>query len=227
MHYYSVNFTRPSEPLAHLGPNSLRLRTGEPFPATFLLIIHPCDCRRSKITAISPKMGSLGFTYLSNTPELAAARRKKLDWYASVAQISQLVIVLSIPLGKLVISTLVKVLDTEGNSSLGAQKVAQQPGRKRTATARLARFVRILKFRSGAEVVQGCGTYQEWIFGLLWVAWLGFLCVSETVPGMENPCLNPRTWNQDLTTQQKITCIWSSGSASSPPRSCRYTIFSP
>lgn len=33
------------------------------------------------------------------------------------------------------------------------------------------------------EGIEGYGTYGQWMFGLGYAAWLGFLCIKDTAPG--------------------------------------------
>jgi hypothetical protein len=113
------------------------------------------------------------YKFLKKTPELVVQRRIGLDWYANLAQISQLAVHLLIPLCELVVSDQVRRF---------AKKAPQKGG-----AAVLDRTARSLKFRLGTEVAKGYGTYGQWYFGIAWTAWLGFLCIAETAPGSDTP----------------------------------------
>jgi len=112
-----------------------------------------------------------GYKFLKKTPELVLQRRITLDWYANLAQITQLTVHLIIPVCNLVALVLVKRFAKESRQKGGA--------------AVLARTARSLKFTLSTEVVKGYGTYGEWTFGIAWTAWLGFLCFNETAPGSD------------------------------------------
>jgi hypothetical protein len=107
-----------------------------------------------------------GYEFLKKTPELVVQRRIALDWYANLAQISQLTVHLIILACELVASVQVRRLAK--NQKGGAAVLA-----------------RGLKFILGTEVVKGYGTYGQWTFGIAWSAWLGFLCITETAPGSD------------------------------------------
>ena len=109
------------------------------------------------------------YKFLTKTPELVEQRRITLDWYANLAQISQLTVHLIIPVCELVASVQVDRFVKKSRQNGGA--------------AVLVRTARGLRFTLGTEVVKGYGTYGQWIFGIAWTAWLGFLCVTETAPG--------------------------------------------
>jgi hypothetical protein len=111
------------------------------------------------------------YIFLKKSPELIEQRRISLDWYANLAQISQLIVHLIIPVCKLVASVSDKRFAKKSHGKGGA--------------AVLARTVRSLESTLGAEVVKGYGTYGQWTFGIAWTAWLGFLCITETVPGSD------------------------------------------
>ncbi|OKL58379.1 hypothetical protein UA08_06067 [Talaromyces atroroseus] len=103
-----------------------------------------------------------GYEFLPKTPELVEQRRIALDWYANLAQTSQLTVHLVI-----LICELVQV------------RKFTKKSRQRGDAAVLARN---LKFTLSTEVVKGYGTYGQWVFGIAWTAWLGFLCITETAP---------------------------------------------
>ena len=109
-----------------------------------------------------------GYKFLPKTPELIEQRRITLDWYANLAQMSQLTVHLII-----LVCTLV--------ASVPARRSAKNYGQKGGAAV-LARTARSLMFTLGTEVVKGYGTYGQWTFGMAWTAWLGFLSITETAP---------------------------------------------
>ncbi|PVI07514.1 hypothetical protein DM02DRAFT_609027 [Periconia macrospinosa] len=109
-------------------------------------------------------MDYLGYKQLPRTPELDAHRRVHLDRYANIAQISQLTVHLLIFLYNLA------TLD---------------PASKRTKTSPKdngSHSANSISAKLGKAVGRGYGTYGQWIFGLTWTAWLGFLCIAETAP---------------------------------------------
>jgi hypothetical protein len=133
-------------------------------------------------------MGFLGYHFVEKTPELVASRRIALDWYSTLAQLSQFVVLLTIPFCQFVFSAIVKSsgnkYEADGDISLVSKRSGGAKYNAKGKVAAAARWTRIIKFRLGTEVLKGYGTYGEWIFGLLWGVWLGFLCVSETAPGI-------------------------------------------
>ena len=112
------------------------------------------------------------YKFLPKTPELVVQRRVALDRYANLAQSSQLVLHLSLAIGAVALSS--QIRKSEGSHA-----------RKGGATT-LVRTAQSLQNALGTEVTRGFGTYGQWIFGLAWSAWLGYLCVVETVPGQRN-----------------------------------------
>ncbi|RDW63385.1 hypothetical protein BP6252_10930 [Coleophoma cylindrospora] len=122
-------------------------------------------------------MSYFGYKFLAKTPELILQRRTQLDWYANLAQISQLIAHLIILFCNLA-------------ASVPASKLAGRYQKGNVAVP--ARIVPSLTFKLGVEVGRGYGTYGQWIFGLAWTAWLGFLCIAETTPGTRRSSPNPR-----------------------------------
>ena len=110
-----------------------------------------------------------GYEFLPKTPELIMQRRVSLAWYANLAQFSQLLVHLIIPAFNLV-------------ASVPVRRFAGNTGQKGIAAV-MARTTRILKVTLGTEMIKGYGTYGQWIFGIAWTVWLGFLCTAETAPG--------------------------------------------
>ncbi|KAF2499676.1 hypothetical protein BU16DRAFT_480549 [Lophium mytilinum] len=112
-------------------------------------------------------MSYLVYEFLARTPELIVQRRIRLDQYANIAQISQLIVHLIILFCNFAAS--IPVSKLAGKSQKGSVAV-------------LARIARSLYFKLGVNVGRGYGTYGQWIFGLAWTSWLGFLCIAETAP---------------------------------------------
>ena len=110
-----------------------------------------------------------GYKFLKKTPELVGQRRITLDWYANLAQISQLTVHLIIPVCEVV-------------ASVQVRRFAKK-SRQKGSAAVIVRTARSLKFTLGTEVAKGYGTYGQWAFGIAWTAWLGLLCITETAPG--------------------------------------------
>jgi len=115
----------------------------------YCLILTP-DSQKKPVKPIT--MSHFRYKFLGKTPELIAQRRVTLDWYANLAQISQLIVHLIIPFCNLIASVLVRKL--AGKS------------RQKANEAVLARTARSLKFKLDTKVVKGYGTYGQWIFGL-------------------------------------------------------------
>ena len=113
-------------------------------------------------------MSYFGYKVLTKTPELIAQQRIRLNWYANLAQISQIIVHSTILFCNFVAS--VPVSKLAGKSQKGNEAV-------------LAHIASSLNFRLGLKVGRGYGTYGQWIFGLAWTGWLGFLCIAETAPG--------------------------------------------
>jgi hypothetical protein len=109
------------------------------------------------------------YEFLKKTPELVVQRRIGLDWYANLAQISQLTVHLIVPI-------------CESVASVQVRRFAKKSTQKGDATV-LDRTARSLKFTLGTELVKGYGTYGQWVFGIAWTTWLGFLCIIDTAPG--------------------------------------------
>jgi hypothetical protein len=104
-------------------------------------------------------MDYFNYKFLPRTPEINAHRRVYLDRYANIAQTSQLAVHLLI---------LLYNLATSKNASNSRKNSNGAP-----VTSKL-----------NTEISRGYGTYGQWIFGLTWTAWLGYLVVAETAPGM-------------------------------------------
>lgn len=99
-------------------------------------------------------MSHCGYKFLRKTPELIEKRRITLDWYANLAQASQLILHLIISFCEFV--ALVPVKQSAGKY------------RQKGNPAMLARVTRSMNFNLGTKVVKGYGTYGQWIFGLAW-----------------------------------------------------------
>lgn len=109
------------------------------------------------------------YKFLKKTPELVAQRRVALDYHANLAQSSQLVLHLSLAIGAIAFSSQIRKLERSYSQKGGATTLAH-------------RF-KSLQNTLGTEVTKGFGTYGQWIFGIVWTAWLGYLCAAETSPG--------------------------------------------
>ncbi|KAF2648013.1 hypothetical protein K491DRAFT_699250 [Lophiostoma macrostomum CBS 122681] len=108
-------------------------------------------------------MPIFGYQFLPRTPEIIAERRIHLDRYANLAQGSQLTVHLIILLYTLVTSS------------------AHQKHAGRSQKGTFARVSRSLSASLSVRLAE-YGTYGQWIFGLGWATWLGFLCIRETAP---------------------------------------------
>ena len=106
-------------------------------------------------------MSFFNYQFLPRTPEINAHRRVLLDRYANLAQMSQFAVHLIILLYNLATST-------SGSKHAGLPQKSRQTSLLNT------------------EIVRNGGTYGQWIFGLAWTAWLGYLVVAETTPGKKH-----------------------------------------
>jgi len=130
-------------------------------------------------------MGYFEYKFIGKTPEIIATRRSTSDWYANLAQLSQLLFILAIPFGKFVLAVMVDFLQNGNNSenNIGTDRTSMQDSGQKGKALRPSRTTRDMESILGREVMKGCGTYEQWIFGLVWTAWLGLLCISDTTPG--------------------------------------------
>jgi hypothetical protein len=131
-------------------------------------------------------MGYFGYEFVDRTPKHVAERRLVLDWYATLAQLSQFLVLLAIPSFSFLGGLFIRFVDGElGNRpfSTSSKGRYRQLNQKNDAAGAGARTARIIQWRLGSEVVQGYGTWGQWIGGLMWAGWLTFLCFKETVPG--------------------------------------------
>jgi hypothetical protein len=113
-------------------------------------------------------MSYFGYKFLAKAPELIVQRRIRVDQYANVAQISQIIVHLII-------------LFYNSFASVSVNKLAGKSQRGNAAV--MARIARSVNFNLDVNVGRGYGTYGQWIFGLAWTAWLAFLCIADTAPG--------------------------------------------
>jgi hypothetical protein len=135
-------------------------------------------------------MGYFGYKFIDRTPELVAERRLILDWYATLAQLSQLLVLIAFPIARILESFFLRYLngdlDTISSPLSPRKKASSHQRRDQGGLAILiTRSIRILRWRLGTEVIQGYGTWGQWIGGALWATWLAILCISETVPGKQ------------------------------------------
>lgn len=130
-------------------------------------------------------MGYFAYKFIGRTPEIDATRRSASDWYANLAQLSQLFLILVIAYGKFVAVILLKLFQNTNNSNSNVKAVKRsiQESSSGDGVLGLSRTARCLKSKLGRDVVNGYGTYEQWIFGLGWTAWLSFLCIKDTTPG--------------------------------------------
>jgi hypothetical protein len=110
----------------------------------------------------------LGYEFLRKTPELFEQRRVGLDRYANLAQISQLLLHLTV-----------------GILALLASNQIKRSSRNGPPATMLAFNARRLQTALGTEAAEGYGTYGQWTFGIAYTAWLGYLCIAETAPGKQ------------------------------------------
>jgi hypothetical protein len=130
-------------------------------------------------------MGYFAYEFIGKTPEIDATRRSTSDWYANLAQLSQLLFILAIPFSKFAVSVLLNFL-RNGKSldyTVETNRMATQKWSQEGKVLRLSRTMQHIESVLGSEVMRGDGTYEQWIFGLSWAAWLGFLCINDTAPG--------------------------------------------
>ena len=130
-------------------------------------------------------MGYSAYEFIGKTPEIDATRRSTSDWYANLAQLSQLLFILAIPFSKFALAILFNFL-WNGNSldyNVETDRTSIQKSRQEGKALNLSRTTRDIESILSREVMKGYGTYEQWIFGFGWTAWLGFLCINDTAPG--------------------------------------------
>lgn len=130
-------------------------------------------------------MEYFGYRFIAKSPDLDATRRATSDHYANVAQWSQLLFVLSIPIVNIVLEALSHLTQDENRPDDNAKMKTNLRG-KSSQMEKFSGFNRIvqsIEATLGREVVEGYGTYGQWMFGLGWSAWLAFLCIKDTAPG--------------------------------------------
>src|ERR1700761_7117267 len=104
-------------------------------------------------------MGYFGYKFIDRTPEHVAERRVVLDWYATLAQLSQFLVLLAIPTIQFLYSFLLKRLSSGANPSDGYSSLSPSMNKKMNKRPNtglaglLARSGRIVKWRLGNEVV--------------------------------------------------------------------------
>ena len=130
-------------------------------------------------------MGYFAYKFIVKTPELDATRRSTSDCYANLAQLSQLLFILAIPFSKFALATLFNFLQSGNNLHYNVEtdRISTQTSSQEGKTLRPSRTTRDMESILGREVRKGYGTYEQWIFGFGWSAWLGFLCINDTAPG--------------------------------------------
>jgi hypothetical protein len=130
-------------------------------------------------------MGYFTYKFIGKNPEIDATRRSTSDWYANLAQLSQLLFILAIPFSKLFLAILFNPFRKGNSSDLNREtsRISAQKSGQQGKALNLSRAVRDAGSVLDREVIKGYGTYEQWIFGLGWTAWLGFLCINDTAPG--------------------------------------------
>jgi hypothetical protein len=133
-------------------------------------------------------MGYFGYAFVDRTPDHVKERRILLDWYANLAQLSQLLVLIAFPVLRISIRILFRFISNDKGYHLvssprkrveAGQTASQKPG----WAAALTRTGRILKWYFDDEVFAGWGTYGQWFVGTAWAVWLMMLCVKNTTPG--------------------------------------------
>jgi hypothetical protein len=130
-------------------------------------------------------MGYFTYKFIGKSPEIDATRRSTSDWYANLAQLSQLLFILSIPFCKFGLAILFNFFRS-GNSldrNVEEDRISVQKSSQEGKALRLSFTTRDLESILEREVMKGYGTYEQWIFGSGWATWLGFLCINDTTPG--------------------------------------------
>jgi hypothetical protein len=124
------------------------------------------------------------FQFIGKTPEIDATRRSISDWYANLAQLSQMLFILAIPFSKFAFAILFNYRfpgDNNSDHNVETGRIARQKPSQEGKELRFSRTSRNVE--SIMKVMKGYGTCEQWIFGLGWTAWLGFLCINDTAPG--------------------------------------------
>lgn len=130
-------------------------------------------------------MDFFGYRFIGKTLEVDATRRTTSDYYARIAQLSQLISIIAIPVVKSAIGVLFKLL-RNGNQldcNPEADRTSIQKRGQQGMPLMLHRGAERRESILGRELVKGYGTYEQWASGVGWAAWLGFLCINDTAPG--------------------------------------------
>ena len=130
-------------------------------------------------------MGYFAYKVIGKSPEIDAIRRSTSDGYANLAQLSQLLFILGIPFSKFALAVLFNFLRNCNslNYNVERDRTSIQISSQEGKALRLSRTTRDIESILAREVMKGYGTYEQWIFGFVWAAWLGFLCINDTAPG--------------------------------------------
>jgi hypothetical protein len=127
------------------------------------------------------------FTYklIGKTPEVDATRRSTSDWYANLAQLSQLLFILAMPKIRTVFATLFQFLldGTSLEENLDTNRISVPKSSRQAKALRLSRPTRVTESTLSREVKKRYSSWELCIYGLTWAAWLGFLCIHNTAPG--------------------------------------------
>lgn len=128
-------------------------------------------------------MDFFGYRIIGKTLEIDATRRTTSDHYARIAQLSQLIFILAIPVVDSAHGVLFKLF-RNGNKlayDVDADRISRQ---KRSEEGMPLALNRGAEARESTLVRGGLNTaYEQWAFGIGWAAWLGFLCINDTAPG--------------------------------------------
>jgi hypothetical protein len=125
-------------------------------------------------------MGYFGYQFLSLTPEQVAERRINLDYYANLAQISQLLVLILILIVRFGLNALAKPISIKPTSPQLKYifNLEQQDWKIQTTRA-----IKGILWSLGNEIVPDYGTIGQWTAAIAWSLWLAFLCIHGTSPG--------------------------------------------
>jgi len=129
-------------------------------------------------------MGYFGYKFIGKSPEIDATRRSILDSNANLAQLSQFIIILAIPIIKHLAALLFNIVQSKSSLNKNFEDVnSKQMSSQHNKRLKLSYTTQRLESAMGREIRKGFGTYEQWIFGFIWAVWLGFLCIKNTSPG--------------------------------------------
>jgi hypothetical protein len=129
-------------------------------------------------------MGLLGYSFVNLTAEQVHARRRFLDQYALIAQLSVFAVLASIQLYRLLSWLTRRCGESDEEQTPSSPYLKAEIENDKTSWKSRARLYSAkVRWWIGDEVVEGWGRKGEWVFGTLWMLWLLTLCIKDTGEG--------------------------------------------